>query len=414
MLLYGIRMPYHEQLLQPKDDKEQEEESPQHQNSISKSLQILRDSIYSDQTKKVYVNAFKMYCRYFDIKDSNYDDLLTFDKNQTVEMIRKFILYLRNERKLSHSRMNLFFAALKLYYEQNDYQFELSWSKLARFKGKNNGKKNQDRTYTREEIQLMLQHSDLRMKVIILTMLSSGVRTGGLAGVRLKDLTYIEQYKLYRIVVYSDSTNDQYYTFITPECSNYIKLYLEYRRNQGENLVPDSPLIRQKFDTAFDPNDITVTSEDIQERMRYLLKKVGTIKKSNNNNKTRKDNGYTEYERIEIRKKRYEVMRCHGFRKFFNTICIESDMNIVSKELLMGHKQSLGLEKSYYRPTNDKLLNEYLKVVNDLTINDEYRLSKQVQELKEKDDYQQYVIDKKMQEKDEQIKLLMSKVEKLS
>ncbi|HEX6294625.1 MAG TPA: hypothetical protein VFZ46_05670, partial [Nitrososphaeraceae archaeon] len=109
-------------------------------------------------------------------------------------------------------------------------------------------------------------------------------------------------------------------------------------------------MIRQKFDTAFDPNDITVTSEDIQERMRYLLKKVGTIK-----NKPRKDN-YTEQEKIEIRKKRYEVMRCHGFRKFFNTICIESDMNIVSKELLMGHKQSLGLEKSYYRPTNDKLL----------------------------------------------------------
>jgi hypothetical protein len=167
-------------------------------------------------------------------------------------------------------------------------------------------------------------------------------------------------------------------------------------------------LIRQKFDTAFDPNDITVTSEDIQERMRYLLKKVGTIK-----NKPRKDN-YTEQEKIEIRKKRYEVMRCHGFRKFFNTICIESDMNIVSKELLMGHKQSLGLEKSYYRPTNDKLLNEYLKVIDDLTINDENRLSKQVQELQEQDNYQKYIIDKKMQEKDEQIKILMFKIDKLS
>jgi integrase len=168
-------------------------------------------------------------------------------------------------------------------------------------------------------------------------------------------------------------------------------LYLEYRKNQGENLVPDSPLIRQKFDTAFDPNDITVTSEDIQERMRYLLKKVGTIK--NKPLTSRKGEGYiyTEQERIEIRKKRYEVMRCHGFRKFFNTICIESDMNIVAKELLMGHKQSLGLEKSYYRPTSNKLLNEYLKVIDDLTINDEFRLSKQVQEFKEKDDYQNRV-----------------------
>jgi integrase len=379
----------------------------------SVSLQILKDSIYSNYTKKVYVNAIKMYSRYFDIKD--YDNLLTFDKNQTVDMIRKFILYLRNERQLSHGRMNVLFAALKLYYEQNDYPFELSWSKLARFKGKNNGKKNQDRTYTREEIQLMLQHSDLRMKCIILVMLSSGVRTGGLAGLRLKDLTYIEQYKLYRIVVYSDSTNDQYYTFTTPECSNYIKLYLEYRKNQGENLVPDSPLIRQKFDTAFDPNDIAVTSEDIQERMRYLLKKVGTIKQ-NKPVTTGKGNDYiyTEQEKIEIRKKRYEVMRCHGFRKFFNTTCIESDMNIVAKELLMGHKQSLGLEKSYYRPTNDKLLNEYLKVIDDLTINDENRLSKQVQELQEKNQDKDYIIQGKLIEKDDQIKALQESIKFLS
>jgi integrase len=158
-------------------------------NRSSSSLQILKDSIYSDYTKKVYVNAIKMYSRFFEIKEGDYDNLLTFDKYQTVDMIRKFILYLRNERQLLHGRMNVLFAALKLYYEQNDYPFELSWSRLARFKGKNNGKKTQDRTYTREEIQLMLQHSDLRMKVVILTMLSSGIRTGGLAGLRLKDLT---------------------------------------------------------------------------------------------------------------------------------------------------------------------------------------------------------------------------------
>jgi integrase len=160
------------------DEEEEEGEEKKDRKKVSSngssgSLQILKDSIYSDYTKKVYVNAIKMYSRYFGIKEDDYDTLLTFDKNQTVNMIRKFILYLRNERQLSHGRMNVLFAALKLYYEQNDYQFELSWSKLARFKGKNNGKKNQDRTYTRDEIQLMLQHSDLRMKCIILVMLSS-------------------------------------------------------------------------------------------------------------------------------------------------------------------------------------------------------------------------------------------------
>jgi hypothetical protein len=42
-----------------------------------------------------------------------------------------------------------------------------------------------------------------------------------------------------------------------------------------------------------------------------------------------------------------------------------------------------------------------LRVVPELTINEENRLSRQVQELKEKDDYQNYVIDKKLKEKDE-------------
>jgi hypothetical protein len=87
----------------------------------------------------------------------------------------------------------------------------------------------------------------------------------------------------------------------------------------------------------------------------------------------------------------------------------------------MGHKQSLGLEKSYYRPTNDKLLNEYLKVIDDLTINDENRLTKQVQALKEKNQEAEYVIKGKLQEmleqnkeKDGQIKALQDSINFLS
>jgi integrase len=245
------------------------------------------------------------------------------------------------------------------------------------------------------------------MKVIILTMLSSGVRTGGLADIRLKDLYYIEEYKLYRIIVYSDSPGHTYYTFCTPECASFIKLYLEYRKNNGEELNPESPLIRQKFDCV---NDIKMTSEDIQERVRNLLMNTGFTKKRDKSPNRKR---LTYEELVESRRKRNEVMRCHGFRKYFNTICIESGkMNIISKELLMGHKKNLGLDIHYYRPTSDKLLNEYLKVVIDLTIDESNRLSKQVQELMEKNEDKDYVIKGKLQEKDEQIKQLIAKQEK--
>ena len=57
------------------------------------------------------------------------------------------------------------------------------------------------------------------------------------------------------------------------------------------------------------------------------------------------------------------------------------------------------------------MLNEYLKVVNDLIIDPSYRLSKQVQELKEKNQDSEYVIKGKLQEKEEQIKNMQDQIQ---
>ena len=342
----------------------------------SNSYENFISAINSEYTKRSYSNGFQMYLTFHNITDC--DLLVQFDKQKTIEMIRKFIMYQRTVRKLSLSRINVCFSALKLFYGMNDY--ELNWSRLAKFKGKDRKRMVQDRTYTKLEIQKMLQHADLRMKVVILTLLSSGIRTGGLAGLKLKDLTYIENYKLYRIVIYSDSPGDSYYSFCTPEAAAMIQTYLEYRQNQGERLTPESPLIRQKFDCV---SHIEMSSEDIQERMRCLLIKIGMSPPKTRMRDFPNEPPLTKEELIERKRNRHEVMRCHGLRKYFDTVCIDSDMKNIPKELLMGHKMNLGLDRHYYRPTSDKLLTEYLKVVDDLTINDEHRLMRKVKEQEE-------------------------------
>lgn len=47
--------------------------------------------------------------------------------------------------------------------------------------------------------------------------------------------------------------------------------------------------------------------------------------------------------------------------------------------MLLGQK--IGLASAYYKPTNDDFLAEYQKAVNNLTINEKYKLKMQVKKL---------------------------------
>lgn len=77
----------------------------------------------------------------------------------------------------------------------------------------------------------------------------------------------------------------------------------------------------------------------------------------------------------------------------------------------MGH--STGVSDSYYRPTENDLLLDYLKCVDALTIQkDETVLQKQVKDLQEKSKDSDYVVKAKLQEKDEKIQILIRKQEK--
>ena len=68
---------------------------------------------------------------------------------------------------------------------------------------------------------------------------------------------------------------------------------------------------------------------------------------------------------------------------------------------------------TYTSPTENDLLQDYLKCIDALTIQkDETVLKEQVENLKEKSKDNEYVVAAKLQEKDEQIQTLMKKQEK--
>jgi hypothetical protein len=74
----------------------------------------------------------------------------------------------------------------------------------------------------------------------------------------------------------------------------------------------------------------------------------------------------------------------------------------------MGH--NIGLSASYYKPIEREVSDDYLKAVDVLTINsDKIILQKQVAKLSEKSKNNEYIIRRKLAEKDYQIKNLSEK-----
>ena len=83
-------------------------------------------------------------------------------------------------------------------------------------------------------------------------------------------------------------------------------------------------------------------------------------------------------------KVRKNVRLTTGFRKFFDTQLILSDVKPVIKEMFMGH--SIGLDDHYFKPSDNDVLQEYLSAIDHLTINQENTLKKKVRELTSKHD----------------------------
>ena len=76
----------------------------------------------------------------------------------------------------------------------------------------------------------------------------------------------------------------------------------------------------------------------------------------------------------------------------------------------MGH--DIGISASYYKPTENEVLEDYLKAAPLLTINaDNVVLQQKVEELTEKSKDNEYIIKGRLSEKDKQIEELIKKQE---
>jgi hypothetical protein len=119
---------------------------------------------------------------------------------------------------------------------------DIQWKKTIRLLPKRRQAAN-DRAPTIEEIHKLLEYPDRRIKPIVLTMISSGIRLGAWDFLKWKHIKPIfnenGQVIAAKLIVYEGDV-DQYYSFITAEAYNSLKDWMDFRSSYGEIIKEES------------------------------------------------------------------------------------------------------------------------------------------------------------------------------
>lgn len=304
--------------------------------TVRNNLSLKSGSTNSLRAYLVWVGVF------FEDRDLNPDEFVkkaeAGEVNPTEEYNR-FIIDLK-EKGLPNNTIASAGHSVRKFFDVNNVKF----GKVHEVKA---WVKHSDRAPSREELKKMLSYADLSKKVIVIILASSGVRVSTLIGLKIGDIELGENNEPSKLTIRAEDskTRKPYITFITPEVTALLKEYLDSRKRLGEELRKDSPLIRNE---RFSRQAKSMNVDGLTQNIRRLFRKAGLIEPAKGNARTR-----------------YQLHH-HTLRKYFDTRLAVAGVQYAFKEYFLGHTG--GLDRSYFRPTEDMLKVEYRKAIPHLTI----------------------------------------------
>jgi integrase len=277
-----------------------------------------------------------------------------------------------DRKEMAIGTVRNYLKSIKLFCDMADVH--IPWAKIAR--GLPRAKRfADDRAPTLQEIRRIGEYPDRRIKPVIYMMASTGIRVGAWDYLRYEHITPVERdgkVVAARVLVYA-GTPDSYITFMTLEAYREVEAWLSFRKQCGEKIASDSWVMRDLWDTeaAIRKNMHTMGLVTMPKKLTSVgVKRL--IERALWAQGLRKD--------LEEGKKRHEFATCHSLRKYFKTRCELAGVKPINIENLMGH--STGISDAYYRPSENDLLDDYLKATDSLTIDDARKLKIEAENLR--------------------------------
>lgn len=164
------------------------------------------------------------------------------DINWAFSNVLRFIHFQKervDRKEISGATVRNYAKSIKLFCDMAD--IPIPWKKIAR--GLPRGKKYaDDRIPTLEEIRKLVEYPDRRIKAIVYTMASSGIRVGAWDYLQWGHVRPIEkdgEIIAAKMIVYAGE-DEEYFTFLSPEASQALQEWMSYRQSSGEHISENS------------------------------------------------------------------------------------------------------------------------------------------------------------------------------
>jgi hypothetical protein len=232
--------------------------SPRQANPVSYAFMHL-----SKEAKRQYPRGLRLLFDYLKIpaggdleeRAQAFLDKAKGDPQWAQDSITYFLVFHKdrvNNREIAPGTLKNFCLAIKLFCEMHDLT-SLNWKRITRVLPKSKCASD-DRAPTLEEIRKLVEYPDRRIKPLVYTMCSSGIRVGAWDYLRWKHVTPITDKKTGELVaakllIYAGEP-EEYYSFITPEAYNSLKDWMDFRASYGEKITGESWLMRNVWRTA--------------------------------------------------------------------------------------------------------------------------------------------------------------------
>lgn len=332
-----------------------------------------------------------------------YDLIIANDGREWLESQLIGFFTLQNSRaekgEIAAGTIKNYYKPVKLFCEMNNVL--INWKFISRGI-KKSSEIAEDRPPSVEEIKKLMEYPDRRMRPIVLTMISSGIRVGSWDYLKWKHIIPLKNENnnivAAKMIVFDTKNNKEYFSFITPEAYFSLQEWMDFRASHGETITGESWLMRNLWKIRSHKYANFVGSA------KHPIKFMSSGIRSMINDSWRIQ-GIRE--QLENGKRRHEFKSLHGFRKFFETEC-QKVMKSLYVSILMSH--DTGITAHYHRPKMEELLHDYLLAIDLLTISNTDKLSKENNQLKEQNKDKDYMIKGQLQDLTEQNQFLTSKL----